>query len=101
MQEHLQAICPVSGSPPWTYEELPTGGGFKVRIVLKKTGPLANEDMQMPWSSAYLVKMDSKKDAARLCLEDLLASGARPHDTTVVNKVIHQTGRGGSGRNGD
>jgi hypothetical protein len=99
MQEYLQAICPVSGVPPYTTEERHYLGGFQVRIVLNKTGPLADEDMLMPWSSTFAKKIDCKKDAARLCLEQLLASGARPHDTTVVSKVIHQTGSGGSGRN--
>lgn len=50
MQEHLQAICPVSGVPPYTTEERHYLGGFQVRIVLNKTGPLADEDMLMPWS---------------------------------------------------
>ena len=100
MQEHLQAICPVSGAPPWTSEKRTGTGGFQVRIVLERTGPAGDEAMEMPWSAAHKSKMDAKKEAARLCLEALQASGARPHDLTQVWKVVHETSGGGGGGGG-
>jgi hypothetical protein len=98
MQEHLQAMCPVSGVPPWSYEEQ---GSFHVRIVLERTGPSGDEAMPMPWSARHSKKMDAKKDAARLCLEALLASGARPHDASQVWITIHENDGGGGGGGGD
>ena len=55
------------------------------------------ENMPMPWSSTHVVKKDAKKEAARLCLEALRASGARPHDIHQVWQAVRVTGSGGGG----
>ena len=101
MQEHLQAICPVSGVPPYTEDVRGGVNRWQVRIVLLRTGPSGDENMPMPWSSTHVVKKDAKKEAARLCLEALRASGARPHDIHQVWQAVRVTGSGGgSGEEG-
>ena len=96
LQEYLQAICPVSGVPPYSCEDRGSQGHWRMRIVLEQTGPSGDEAMPMPWSAAHGVKVVAKKEAARLCLEALRASGARPHNAAQVWKTIFET-RGGVG----
>ena len=53
---------------------------FRVRIVLRNTGPASDTDMPMPWSSWMSSRKDAKQQAARVCLELLEETGAKPHD---------------------
>ena len=101
MQEYLQAICPVSGVPPYSCEDLGREGHWRMRIVLERTGPCGDEAMPMPWSAAHRVKMVAKKEAARLCLEALRASGARPHNAAQVWKSVFESRSGSGGGGGD
>jgi hypothetical protein len=101
MQERLQAMCPVKGCPPYRVVEKRSERGFKMQIVLDKTGPSANDDEPMPWSDWRSRRMDAKKHAAQRCLEALLKSGARPHDPIAVAKVVHETASGHGGSGGD
>ena len=101
MQEHLQAICPVSGCPPWRYDERGDTDRWKVRIVLEQCGPRGDQDTPMPWSPPCGKKKDAKKAAARLCLESLIASGDRPHDPAHVRPLAvglaHRAAAAGAG----
>jgi hypothetical protein len=72
MQEWLQAHCPVNNCKLlWRDEHEDVGGCFRVRIILVNTGTSSDKDMQMPWSDAFVRRMDAKKDAARLCLQSI------------------------------
>jgi hypothetical protein len=100
MTEHLQAICPVPGCPPWRYEEGSGTGGWRVRIVLEQTGLHGDQDRLYPWSPPHAKKMGAKKAAARLCLESLLDSGDRPHDPSHITLAVgltHQVAGTGAG----
>ena len=72
-------------------------GHFRVRIILVNTGPLADQEMQMPWSEQFVRKMDAKKDAARVCLEYLLENHLYPHDPSRLPLAVASiaTGCGG------
>ena len=89
MQELLQARCPVGRCEVlWRHEERAAFGGFEVRIVLTNTGLSSDADMPMPWSAAYVRKMDAKKAAARICLEHLEQTGAHPHDPSQLALAV-------------
>jgi hypothetical protein len=82
--------------------EAMTGGGttFRVRIVLKHTGPGSNEDMLMPWSAWMTQKKAARKDAARVCLQSLQQTGNMPHDPHYMPPIavgLQQGGGGGGG----
>jgi len=101
MQEWLQEHCPVNNCKLlWRDEHNDVGGRFRVRIILVNTGPSSDEDMQMPWSDAFVRRMDAKKDAARLCLEYLRGAQLFPHDPTRVPLAVAIIGGGGGGGGG-
>jgi hypothetical protein len=98
MQEWLQAHCPVNNCKLlWRDEHEDVGGCFRVRIILVNTGTSSDKDMQMPWSDAFVRRMDAKKDAARLCLQSLLRAQLFPHDPTKVPLAVALIGVGGGG----
>ena len=96
MQEWLQKHCPVNNCKLlWRDERKDVAGGFRVRIILVNTGTSSDKDMQMPWSDAFVRRMDAKKDAARLCLQSLLRAQLFPHDPTNVQLAVGVGGGGG------
>ncbi len=99
MQEWLQAYCPVSNCKVlWRYEEDGKNvGPFRVRIILVNTGPSIDKDMAMPWSEQFVRKMDAKKDAARVCLQDLLENQLYPHDPSRLPLAVASIATGGGG----
>jgi hypothetical protein len=98
MQEWLQENCPVNNCKLlWRDERKDVAGGFRVRIILVNTGTSSDKDMQMPWSDAFVRRMDAKKDAARLCREYLIGTQLFPHDPTKVPLVVATNCGGGGG----
>jgi Zn-finger nucleic acid-binding protein len=100
MQEYLQMLCPTGRCETlWRYQDHPANRQehYRVQILLINTGPDSDADLPQPFSNAYSRKKDAQKNAAKLCLESLERTGARPHDPSVVPLMVGVDGRSGGG----
>ena len=103
LQEQLQAWAPSLGCRPeelYRIEEQEHGEqAFRARVVLLSTTDAADNTgtRDMPWSHTSASKKPARQAAARAALDDLRASGARPHDPAHVPLAVPSSSGSGSG----
>lgn len=91
MQEHLQMLAPPMGCRPDQMYDIESHGqnaSFRARVVLLNTAKGYRGPMEMRWSSSYNRKDAARQDAACLALDELRASGARPHDSCAMPLAV-------------
>lgn len=95
LQEHLQKLAPSIGCqlhacemyrievcPPFAIAP-----PFRARVVLKNTARAYKGPREMEWSTPFTTKKAAQHAAARLALDALKKSGARPHDPSDPSQV--------------
>jgi hypothetical protein len=95
LQEHLQKLAPSIGcqldafemyriedSPPFAIAP-----PFRARVVLENTARAYKGPLEMEWSTPFTTKKAAQHAAARLALDALKKSGARPHDPSQVPTI--------------